>query len=150
MDLRRLHPDLRRAYSRIPRLPFHNYRTGNDSSLDAVRHPLWNNRNNRGAWTWYMGCAPGAAQLPPYASPARRDSLVGLPPAWIGLGNLDLFHAESLAYADRLGAAGVPCKVHLVDGAPHGFDVVARSATLTREFTAAYQSFLRERLSRSA
>ena len=51
--------------------------------------------------------------------------LAGLPAAWIGVGTLDLFHHEDLAYAARLTAAGVPCQTYEVPGAFHGFDGLA-------------------------
>jgi acetyl esterase/lipase len=53
---------------------------------------------------------------------ARRDDLAGLPPAWIGVGDIDLFHAEDVAYAERLTAAGVPCDLVVVPGMYHGAD----------------------------
>jgi acetyl esterase/lipase len=42
------------------------------------------------------------------AVPARLEDLTGLPPAWWGVGTLDLFHDEDIAYAERLRAADVP------------------------------------------
>ncbi|MEV7098900.1 hypothetical protein AB0M80_39330 [Amycolatopsis sp. NPDC051045] len=48
-------------------------------------HRVWNNRLNRFGWQSYLGTAPGAANLPPYAAAARREDLSGLPPAWIGV-----------------------------------------------------------------
>jgi acetyl esterase/lipase len=73
---------------------------------------------------------------PAAAVPARRANLTGLPPAWIGVGTLDLFHDEDLAYADRLRAAGVPCHVVEVPGAFHGFDGMAPKAKVSRAFFA--------------
>ncbi len=63
--------------------------------------------------------------MPDDAVPARADDLSGLPPAWIGVGTLDLFHDEDLEYAERLRAAGVPCEVSVVEGAFHGFEAIA-------------------------
>ena len=77
--------------------------------------------------------AAGAPEVSPYAAPARREDLAGLPPAWIGVGTLDLFHDEDLEYARRLEAAG-PVRSALVDGAFHGFDAVFRKAGVTRAF----------------
>jgi hypothetical protein len=57
-----------------------------------------------------------------------------LPPAWVGVGTLDLFHDEDVMYAQRLQASGVECELHIVPGAFHGFDVVAQKATVVRHF----------------
>ncbi|QUR65970.1 alpha/beta hydrolase [Mycobacterium spongiae] len=93
------------------------------------RYRLWNARANGFGWRAYLGDAD-----PQIAVPARRDNLRGLPPAWIGVGNHDLFHDENLAYAERLTAAGVPCHIEVVDGAFHGFDHVAPNAAVSQRF----------------
>lgn len=80
---------------------------------------LWTPASNRYGWTSYLGHPPGAAEPPPYAVPARRADLAGLPPAWIGVGELDLFHDEDVEYARRLEAAGVPVTLHVEPGMYH-------------------------------
>ena len=85
----------------------------------------------------YTGHRPGSAAISGLAAPARYADLSGLPPAWLGVGTLDLFHDEDLAYADRLRAAGVDCSVEVVDGAFHGFDSVHPKARVSRAFRAA-------------
>jgi acetyl esterase/lipase len=87
---------------------------------------------------------PGLAQLPAYAAAARRGDLRGLPPAWIGVGDLDLFLDEGRAYAERLEADGVAVTLHEVAGAPHGFDALAPDVPLARAFVASQHAFLRE------
>lgn len=97
--------------------------------LDDPGHRLWTQESNRFGWSAYLGEAD-----PEVAVPARRDDLSGLPPAWIGVGTLDLFHDEDLAYAQRLRTAGVPCDVEVVQGAFHGFDGVAPKTAVSRAF----------------
>lgn len=58
---------------------------------------MWDDHLNRFGWRSYLGAEPGGASVPRYASAARRDDLTGLPPAWIGIGDIDLFHEESRA-----------------------------------------------------
>lgn len=96
--------------------------TANRSELDTPRHRVWSNANNRFGWTGYLGHAPGEP-APPYAVPAAREDLAGLPPAWIGVGTADLFLDEDRAYARRLGEAGVEVEYVEVDGGLHGFDI---------------------------
>ena len=89
---------------------------------------------NRFAWTAYLGREPHMSDAPEYAAPARRTDLTGLPPAWVGVGELDLFHDEDVAYADQLRACGVPCELVTVPGMYHGADGIALKAPAMREF----------------
>ena len=107
--------------------PMLDDRTACRTGIDERNFRLWNNRSNRFGWQSYTGSAPGSPGVSPLASPARSEDLAGLPPAWIGVGTLDLFHDEDVAYAGRLEAAGVSCTLDVVPGAFHGFDVVAKS-----------------------
>ncbi|MFG1608531.1 alpha/beta hydrolase [Actinoplanes sp. NPDC049265] len=83
---------------------------------------VWTPASNRFGWTSYLGHRPGEAEPRAYAVPARRDDLTGLAPAWIGVGDLDLFHAEDVEYAGRLTLAGVPTDLVVVPGMYHGAD----------------------------
>jgi acetyl esterase/lipase len=103
-------------------------------------HRLWNATSNRFGWRSYLGGAD-----PEVAVPARRTDLAGLPPAWLGVGTMDLFHDEDLDYADRLQAAGVPCDVHVVPGAFHGFDIIAPKADISNAFFYSQCESLRQR-----
>jgi acetyl esterase/lipase len=60
-----------------------------------------------------------------------------------------LFHDEDLGYADLLRAAGVPCDVHVVEGAFHGFDTVAPKSGPARAFRDAQVESLGDALGRS-
>ena len=62
--------------------------------------------------------------------PARVADLSGLPPAFIGVGTIDLFCDEDIDYAQRLSAAGVLTELIVVPGAFHGFDFVAKMMKL--------------------
>ncbi len=95
---------------------------------------VWTPRNNRHGWAAYLGHPPCRDDAPSYAAPARREQLGGLPPAWIGVGTLDLFHDEDVAYAERLRAAGVPCALAVVADAPHAFDLFNFESRIARHF----------------
>jgi acetyl esterase/lipase len=77
--------------------------------------------------------------------PARRADLSGLPPAWIGVGDIDLFHDEDREYADRLSAAGVDTTLRTVPGAPHGFESWAPRTEAARTLIADARGWLRQR-----
>ncbi|MEW5741872.1 MAG: alpha/beta hydrolase [Myxococcota bacterium] len=103
-------------------------------AVDDRLHRLWNPASNRLGWSAYLGREPGAPGVPDYAAAARREDLRGLPPAWIGVGTLDLFHDEDVAYATRLRAAGVSTELEIVEGAFHGFDQVLAKAPVSQRF----------------
>lgn len=85
-------------------------------------------------WQSYTGHPPGSAEVSELAAPSRNQDLTGLPPAWIGVGTLDLFYQEALAYEARLQDAGVKCEVDVVQGAFHGFDIIRPKAGVSRTF----------------
>ena len=101
--------------------PMLDDRTAARRDLDAEQHFVWDNRMNLFGWRAYLGNDPGGSSAPPYAVPARRDDLTNLPPAWIGVGDIDLFFEEDGAYATRLMESGVSVTLDVVPGAPHGF-----------------------------
>lgn len=109
--------------------PMLDDRTVERTGLDNPGHRLWNQSSNRFGWRAYLGDADRDI-----AVPGRRTDLTGLPPAWVGVGTLDLFHDEDLAYAQRLRDAGVPCEVMVVEGAFHGFDGIAPKASVSQRF----------------
>jgi len=95
---------------------------------------IWTLASNRFAWRAYLGADVGGGEARPYAMPGRCDDLRRLPPAWIGVGDLDLFFEEDLDYARRLGEAGVACEVHVEPGMYHGADGVVPRAPSMRAF----------------
>jgi acetyl esterase/lipase len=109
--------------------PMLDDRTVAKSPMDARNYRVWTERSNRFGWAAYLGNAN-----PDIAVPARNTDLAGVSPAWIGVGALDLFHDEDLAYAERLKKAGVPCRVEVVPGAFHGFDRIVPGAPVSRSF----------------
>jgi acetyl esterase/lipase len=113
--------------------PMLDDRTAARRELDGVRHFVWNNRANRFGWRSYLGVEPGAPSAPPYAVPARREDLRGLPLAWIGVGDIDLFYDEDQTYARRLQAAGVEATFEVVPSAPHGITSWAPDTKIARD-----------------
>lgn len=126
--------------------PMLDDRTAARPDRDDQHVRLWNQRSNRYGWAAYLGQAPGGPGVDPLAAPARCTDLAGLPPAWIGVGTLDLFLEEDLNYAAALRAAGVPCEVETVEGAFHGFDSVRPGAPITQRFRSSQARALRARL----
>ncbi len=116
------------------------------SSREITDIGLWDRDGNIEAWQWYLGDAHGGDEISPYAAPARATDLSGLPPAFIDVGDLDLFRDEALAYATRLLQAGVPVELHVNPGAYHGAEVFAPAAALSQRIWAMRMDALRRAL----
>ena len=126
--------------------PMLDDRTAARRDLDAAGNFVWNNRQNALGWSAYLAAEPGGRDLPDYASPARRSGLEGLPPAWIGVGELDLFLDENRAYAGRLRAAGIDVMIDTIPGAPHGFESWAYDTAIAQDFIKSAQAWLEKTL----
>ncbi len=126
--------------------PMLDDRPAANTALDEVKHRFFDNKSNRGGWECYLGQAAGADTVPPYAVAARREDLSGLPPTWIGVGDVDLLYAEDCEYAERLRAAGVNCQLHIADRAPHAYDAMAPDSSVSQETRDSVYQFLREHL----
>ena len=107
-------------------------------------HYLWSSANNRYAWGAYLGVPAGSEVVPKYAVPSRREDLSGLPPAWIGVGTLDLFHDEDVEYARRLEESGVKVDLKVTEGAFHASEMLFPKESRSVNFTLAQESALRD------
>ena len=109
---------------------------------------VWTRENNLMGWRAYLGREPGGADVSPYAAAARADDLAGLPPAYIPVGDLDLFLDENIEYAQRLLAAGVPTELHVYPGGYHGFNGFDPGAEIAQRFNNERDEALRRILHR--
>lgn len=126
--------------------PMLDDRTTTNAELSIIDHFVWNNRKNMIGWHSYLATKPGIGTLPAYAVPARRENLHGLPPTWIGVGDIDLFYQEDRLYGDRLQAAGVDVTFEVVTGGPHGFQNWAFDSAISQAFIAKAHTWLQTRL----
>ncbi len=104
---------------------------------------VWSATANRFGWGAFLGQEPGGASVPSRAVPTRVSSVEGLPPAFIGVGGIDLYALEDIEYARRLIEAGVPTQLLVVPGAFHGFDGLAADTEVAQRFNAAKLDALR-------
>ncbi|MCW2881223.1 MAG: alpha/beta hydrolase [Sphaerisporangium sp.] len=102
------------------------------SSQEFTEAVVWNRGDNLFGWTALLGDAAGSDDVSPYAAPARATDLSGLPPAYIDVGELEVFRDECADYAQRLVQAGVSTEFHLYPGAFHGFDGLIPGAEISR------------------
>jgi len=97
---------------------------------------IWTAQENRFAWRSFLGRAPGSASATS-GVPGRAADLSRLPPTWIGVGGIDLFVQEDVAFANRLIGAGVPVELLVTPGAFHAFDIIGSDTSIAQRFTAA-------------
>jgi len=97
---------------------------------------VWTYDDNLTAWGALLGDAIGDPDVPAYASPVRATDLAGLPPAYIEVGQLDIFRDEDMTYAQRLSHAGIDVEFHLRRGVPHEFETFAFDTDVARRSVA--------------
>ncbi|WP_375340997.1 alpha/beta hydrolase [Kitasatospora purpeofusca] len=113
------------------------------STRQLAGHDTWDRTSNATAWRAVLGERYGAADLPPYAAPARATDLTGLPPAYLEVGSAETFRDEAVAYADAIWRAGGAAELHVWPGACHGFDTYAPEAAVSRDARDARLRWLR-------
>jgi acetyl esterase/lipase len=99
---------------------------------------VWTYDNNYTGWTASLGESRGSDSVSAIAAPARLVQFEGLAPAFISVGDLDIFRNENLDYAGNLAKAGVPVEFHLYPKAPHGFEFIAPDAAVSKRAMADY------------
>lgn len=107
---------------------------------------FWTRESNKIGWHSFLGCEPGGDNVSCYAAAARADDLAGLPPAYIAVGEIDLFAKEDIEYARRLIEAGVCTELHVYPGGCHAFDMMAPDAAISRQFADDFSRALKRAL----
>lgn len=110
---------------------------------EMVNFINWTFDANYTGWRALIGAEPGKGDVPAYCAPARAKDLRGLAPAYIEVGELDIFRDEDIEYARRLGQAAVPVELHVHQGAPHGFERLAAESAVARRAMADRYRILR-------
>jgi acetyl esterase/lipase len=95
----------------------------------------WTYDDNITGWRGLLGARYGTDDVPHTAAPARATDVNDLPPAYIEVGQLDIFCNEDIAYALRLSQAGIPVELHVHVGAQHGFELIAPASKVAQRST---------------
>lgn len=123
--------------------PMLDDRTGSTRIVEGnIGEFAWTPILNRFGWSSLLNVPAGSASVPKGAVPARETNLLSLPPAFIGVGDIDLFFQEDVDYARQLQAAKVEVDLLVVPGAYHAFDVIAPKASCSTAFAARWHAFL--------
>jgi acetyl esterase/lipase len=99
---------------------------------ELVQFAGWTYEDNLTGWSALLGGSAGSPDVSPYAAPARMNDAADLPPIYIEVGELDIFRNEDIEFARRTALAGVSTELHVHAGVPHGWDVVAPGADVTK------------------
>ena len=83
---------------------------------------VWNTRRNHIGWRLYLR-KDAKKQVSPYASPAWQTDYSNLPPCYTFVGDGEPFYCETLAYVEKLKAAGVEAEVAVYHTDVHAFDI---------------------------
>ncbi|MBT2457988.1 alpha/beta hydrolase [Streptomyces sp. ISL-86] len=129
--------------------PMLDDRNNTYSSHQMAGIDTWDRTSNATAWQALLGDRYGAADLPPYAAPARATDLSRLPPAYIEVGSAETFRDEDVAYANAIWQAGGQAELHVWPGAFHGFDTFAPRSALSQDARNARSRWLRRILRQS-
>lgn len=105
---------------------------------------MWTYDDNVTAWDAVLGADRGSDAVSPHIAAARLGDATGLPPAYLEVGELDIFRDECLAYAQKLLDAGVSTEFHLHRGVPHGHDIWGGDLDVTQRTRADRIRILRE------
>lgn len=101
-------------------------------SSQTITDPrTWNRSISIQSWELYLN-GNSKEEVSPYAAPAHAKDLSNLPPAYLGVGELDLMRDENVEYGLRLMQAGVSTELHVFRGAFHGFELVALDTTIAK------------------
>ena len=116
-------------------------------SIDAIAPDsrtgryIWTRASNSYSWSAFLS---GAAADPATIAGLAPD-VSGLPPAFLAVGELDLFVHDNLAYVRRLLTAGCSVEAHVYPGAIHGFDRMVEAEVSSR-YTRELVGFIRRHL----
>jgi acetyl esterase len=76
-------------------------------------------------WVWSNFLGTDRLPADPAAVPAQAG-LAGFPPVWLGAGECDPLIEDSLEFAGKLEAAGIPHELKRYPGVPHAFVMMSR------------------------
>lgn len=111
-------------------IPVLDDRLDSPSMVEFTNTPVWDRSLAKRSWELYLTDA--LPDLLPYAAPARREDLAGMPETYISVMQFDPLRDEGIDFATKLLRAGVTTELHLFPGSFHtshrieGADVSAR------------------------
>lgn len=122
--------------------PMLDDRCDSESSRQFDGVGVWDRTSNITGWTALLGADRGTENVSIYASPARATDLHDLPPAYIDVGDAEIFRDEAIAYATEIWRAGGNAELHVWAGAFHACDIFAPHTAVSRSMIQARNAWV--------
>ena len=100
-------------------------------ATELLPYAIWSYDNNYTGWHALLGDDLGKPIVSSIAAPGRLVDFSGLAPAFLEVGELDIFRDEVIEFARRLLASAISTELHVYPGAPHGYDLMAPDSELS-------------------
>ena len=115
-------------------MPLYPMLDDRDTETSRDNHaPNWNTKRNHKAWKRYLRDAWGTDLVSPYAAPARREDVSGLPPCYTYVGTIEPFCRETVDYVERLKQAGIEAEADVYPDWFHAYDLIFPMKKVSRE-----------------
>ena len=115
-------------------MPLYPMLDDRDTETSRDNHaPNWNTKRNHKAWKRYLRDAWGTDLVSPYAAPARREDVSGLPPCYTYVGAIEPFCRETVDYVERLKQAGIEAEADVYPDWFHAYDLIFPMKKISRE-----------------
>ena len=102
------------------------------SNMCSGPWPSWPREMNVLGWRALLGDRAGGNKVPSYAAPARAEYLGELPPAYVEVGDMEVFRDEDISYAKKLMEHKVPVELHVYPGAFHSWYTQVPDASVSK------------------
>lgn len=106
-------------------------------------YPVWNRKTSLNAWQMYLG---NQKDIPPFAVAEQMEDVSNHPPAYITVGEVDLFRDECINYAQRLMRCGVATELAVFPGMVHGGQFLVPTAAVSQRMKKSYLNALKDAL----
>ncbi|RDW81315.1 uncharacterized protein DSM5745_04872 [Aspergillus mulundensis] len=132
------YPEIRAQMLSMPML---DDRNDTVSARQFERGVAWSGAMHREAWDYVLGRG-GETTVSELMAPARATDLSGLPPAFIDVGECEVFRDEAVAYASRIWQSGGTAELHVWPGSYHGMFLVEPQVPVARAVVDAQRKYI--------
>lgn len=107
---------------------------------------LWSGTTNRQAWDMVLGADRNGSDIDEVQCPGRATDLSNLPPAFIDVGECEVFRDGAVAFASQIWKAGGSAELHIWPGVYHGAMFFEPDVPVSRTALAAQHDFIKKAL----